>query len=504
MRTQVMCWLAWIALAGVAHGQDAGNQPAKEPAKEQGKEEQDAPVHAPGALAIALVQTFDADGKRQTSGSGAFVGESLFVTSLQVVDVASMAKVVTACCGEFEVEGVVAVDENAGLALLRVKTDPQRIQWLQVAAAPPQKGDEVQVTMIIIDAGVALLGNKAISLDTWPGYGPMVHINTPLNGLIGTSPVLNEKGEIAGVVVFGGPHDTSLASVLTPDMLAPGELVTMSVFGKREASNRVKGRREVLAGILLADQNDWAGAAKAYRQALELDPQAWRAQWLLGVALDMSGKSEESIEVLKAAAKMCPLFSEPLQSLGFVHLKLGRDAEAFEYYDQTVKLDPDYAQAHNMRGVVLYQMGRVDEAIASLEKSVDVDPGDKRNCSNLTFICQKEKRPAPLASAWRRYTEKESGDSEGWMMLASVLDPEKDADEILLALRRAAKLEPDDAAIRLRLAVQLAEQKHYDEAMKETVKCLEIDPKNSIARQLKKLIEQEKQSAAPSAETEKK
>lgn len=496
-------WVIVLALCASAGGVYAQTPADAAGAKGAAGEAQPVAPESREAASIARVRTFDESGKTVFGGTGVFIGESLFLTSLQLVDQAARATVISACCGEFEVEGVVAVNDDADLAVLRVKTEAGKTKWLDIAAAPPKGDEDVYVAMVILDAGVALMGNKAMGVNTWPGYGPMVRVNMRFGGLMGTSPVLNEAREVIGVCVAGGAHETSLASIVTKGLLTPGELIPLKTFASRDVSNRVKARREVMAGVGFDDEDNRDAAAKAYRHAIKLDPEQWRAKWLLGVTLDMSGKTEESIEPLKEAAKACPGFSEPVYSLGLVNLKLGRSETAESYFGDAAKIDPGYGQAHGMRGVALFQLGKTDEAIACIERAIEVDPRDVRHVNNLTVICRKAGKHERIAPAWRAFTKAHPSDAEGWTTLASVLDPEKDADEIMRALRRAVKAAPEDADVRLHLAATLAEQKKYDEALRETAKCLELDPKHRLAKQLKRLIEREQAKKAPEKEDSK-
>jgi len=452
------------------------------------------------AAAIAKVQTVSSEGKLRVSGTGAFIGESLFVTSLQVIDQAHSAQIVTACCGHFDVEGVVAANDEADLVFLRVKTKPGDIKWLEIAASSPAKGDQIRVAVVIVDSGVALLGSAAMGTDTWPGYGPMVRVDYPFGGLLATSPVLNDQGQLTAVAVIGGAHETTLASVIKPGMLKPlmraDTVIPLKEFAEREPSDCVKARRELFAGIAMEERGNRRGAVDAYKKSLALDPGQWRAQWLLGVSLDMQGKGEESIDVLKTAAKMCPLFSEPVYSLGLVHLKLKRDAEAIAYFDEAAKIDPGYGSIHAMRGVALHRQGKSDEAIASTQRATEVEPDNIAHFRNLTFLCNTAGKMELLAPAWRRYTNAKPDDADGWIMLSSVLDSATDLDEVVRCCRRATELQPENCRNRLQFAAALGMQEKYDEALKEIEKCLKANPKDSEAKKLKKLIEEGKSKPA--------
>lgn len=479
----------WIAMVGVCSvlGIAKAQAPTAQPAA-------GTPPVSREARAIARLRVERTPGEAG-SGAGVFVGEGLFLTSLQVIDEASRAWVVSACCGEFEVEGVVRIDDARDLALLRVKAPRDKIGVLSVVPAPADPGEKVSLAMVVQDAGVALMQISSLGVSEWPGYGPMMRVRMPLNPLLSTTPVLTGHDGVCAVAVVGGGNGTTLASVVPPEFIVEGETTPLQAFAGREVSDITLSRRALAHGIRHADAAEYILAAQDYRNAIALDPGAWRAHWLLGVALDMQGETADSIAPLTRAAELCPRFCEPPYSLGLVRLKLGHASEAVEHFDRAIELDPRYANAHGMRGAALFSMDRIDDAVAGVEKAIEIDPGDIAHVKNLTFMCQDNERRTRLPAAWRRYCKARPEDVAGWRFLAEQYDPETQTTEWLEAARQVARLEPKDPESHVRLGIGLLIARRYDEAERSFRRGLELDPEHPMATRALELVKEEREKA---------
>lgn len=97
-------------------------------------------------------------------------------------------------------------------------------------------------------------------------------------------------------------------------------------------------------GIKLAKKKDWAGAERAYRDSLRLDPgppEAWNG---LGFALRNQKKYPESIAAYEEALKRRPNYAQALEYLGEAYVQLGRLDEARAIHTRLQPLDAKEAR----------------------------------------------------------------------------------------------------------------------------------------------------------------
>jgi thioredoxin-like negative regulator of GroEL len=102
--------------------------------------------------------------------------------------------------------------------------------------------------------------------------------------------------------------------------------------------------------------------ARAYRRALELDPELVPALINLGNLYYSQDELVEAQALYERALGLDPDVFEAHFNLGNVHHDLGRLEEARECYAQAVTLDPTHADAHFYLAVTLEKLGRSQDA----------------------------------------------------------------------------------------------------------------------------------------------
>lgn len=115
---------------------------------------------------------------------------------------------------------------------------------------------------------------------------------------------------------------------------------------------------------------DWAGAERAYQQALKLDPGQAIAHLWFGWLLVLLGRHDQSIAELQQAIQLDPLSQLAYGFLGSALYFARRFDEALTHVRRAVKVAPDYWMAHWMVGNCCERLGQWPEAIAACERAV--------------------------------------------------------------------------------------------------------------------------------------
>src|ERR1043166_265181 len=92
----------------------------------------------PSAVAI---ETFDSHGEKLSRGSGFFVDADRIVTNRHVLEGAYRAEVPSSPGAVFPVKGVLAVDAEGDLALLKIDPPIPQIKPLPLDKTSPQEGE---------------------------------------------------------------------------------------------------------------------------------------------------------------------------------------------------------------------------------------------------------------------------------------------------------------------------------------------------------------------------
>src|SRR3989454_7333276 len=114
---------------------------------------------------------------------------------------------------------------------------------------------------------------------------------------------------------------------------------------------------------------EYAAAERAFRQALESDPDSAVARSKLGVALAQQGRLDEAIAEVSKALSLRPTYAPAYSNLGNAYREKGMLPEALVAYERALAVDPDYSIAHQNLGILYKQMGRVGDAVYHFTKA---------------------------------------------------------------------------------------------------------------------------------------
>jgi tetratricopeptide (TPR) repeat protein len=105
-------------------------------------------------------------------------------------------------------------------------------------------------------------------------------------------------------------------------------------------------------------------AEKAYRMALEIDPQMADAHLNLGKLYHDANELGKAEVHYRAAGASAPDNSAPRFNLGVLMEDLKRPLDAMRAYREAIQLDPNFADAHYNLGLLCESLGRKTEALA--------------------------------------------------------------------------------------------------------------------------------------------
>jgi predicted O-linked N-acetylglucosamine transferase (SPINDLY family) len=131
------------------------------------------------------------------------------------------------------------------------------------------------------------------------------------------------------------------------------------------------------------DAQQWDAALAAYRQALELVPDYWRAHVNLGNALKARGQLDAAHQHYQSAYAQNPDVHGTCYNLGADWVRLGRMAEAIPLLQRAIDLKPDFADAMVLLAEALAATGLPVQGVAWLKRAVTVQPDNLGALVNL-------------------------------------------------------------------------------------------------------------------------
>jgi tetratricopeptide (TPR) repeat protein len=126
-----------------------------------------------------------------------------------------------------------------------------------------------------------------------------------------------------------------------------------------------------------------AEAIKAYKAALQLNPDSDRAQHGLGNTLRQQGDYQAAIPFIQQAIIMQPEIAEYHNTLGMLFQQKGEVEKAITFYHRALNLEPNYAAVYCNLGVALKSLERVQDAIAAYQRALQINPNLAEVHNNL-------------------------------------------------------------------------------------------------------------------------
>jgi TonB family protein len=207
--------------AAAAASQSPQPTPSQTPSPELGN------VEAKVRPSVIWVTTFDSKGNLLRTESGFFISaDGRFVTTSHAIDAGVNAVAKTADGGIYNVSGVLTVSKSADLAVLKAEVKPQKLlRFLDL-----NKTGELLVGAKVAVVGSTLAGNEGAARNatiTGKSSDRLEIAGATAASSVG-SPVVNENGDVIGVITSAGEKTIarpvaaldSVLSRVTPDAQA--------------------------------------------------------------------------------------------------------------------------------------------------------------------------------------------------------------------------------------------------------------------------------------------
>lgn len=144
----------------------------------------------------------------------------------------------------------------------------------------------------------------------------------------------------------------------------------------REALQFTPGDRESSSGLVatLISQGDFKGAEAEARRMIDLGEQSGRANYELGVALQLQDNTGKAIAAYQQALAQNPGADQPLRDLVQLLSRSEKYGEAEAYLDRHLKAHPDHLTAMILLATVYRDSGRAVEARKRFQDIVAAEP----------------------------------------------------------------------------------------------------------------------------------
>jgi hypothetical protein len=283
-------------------------------------------------------------------GYGFFVGKDLVVTNYQVINKARVggAKAVVCKSGiSYDVLGYVAANQENDLVLLKIDcTDGLP---LQLNVVTQTKGNNIFYFNTSNDLDISLDKGMVREIKDY-GSGEFIQISASAIFLNSGFPLLDEKGEVAGVSVPSPIRDTN------SNFAIPASKVKDLIENKKES---IQGLKDLSpAQIIIKDK----APEKSEIVMKYLDQ---------GNAKILSKDYKGAIDKFTMAIKLAPGDPDAYVFRGQARYLIMEYKNAIEDFNMAIDIQPSYAEAFDLRGIAKAELGDKTGACEDWQKSYE-------------------------------------------------------------------------------------------------------------------------------------
>ena len=398
----------------------------------------------PSAVAI---ETFDAHGAKLSRGSGFFIDVDRVVTNRHVIEGAFRAEVHSSAGSIYPVKGVLAVDAEGDIAVLKVEAPANQVRPLALDRTSPQEGESVVVIGNPFGLEGSVTNGIVSAVRDIPTFGRIIQITAPISPGSSGSPVVNMQGQVIGVAtlqITGGQSvnfaipSERISQLQSASLMSLAELVVAT--GRNKRAKAVQFFRD---GLSFLSKDDCEKALPYFEKAVEAEGNYAEAWAQTGFCNEKLGRHAEAIEASKKAVNLRPS-SESYFNIGLANYYLKQYREAVEAYRQAIRLDPyNAADAYYALGLVYRDWRRSEDEIQAYKQAIRLKPDYTSAYERLGARYLQTKKYAEAIEIFRQLSSLKPGDANAPNSIGEAYLELGRLSEALEAFRQAIRLKPD-------------------------------------------------------------
>lgn len=431
----------------------------------------------PSAVAI---ETYDSRGEKLSRGSGFFVEADRIVTNRHVLEGAYRAEVHSSSGAVFPVKGVLAVDAEGDIALLKIDPPAPPIRPLALDKASPQEGESVVVIGNPLGLEGSVTNGIVSAVRDIPTFGRIIQITAPISSGSSGSPVVNMQGQVIGLATLQITGGQSVNFAIPSERISQLQVATMMSLADLVASTgrnkRAKAVQFFRDGLSFLSKDDCEKALPYFEKAVESDSNYAEAWAQSGFCNEKLGRHQEAIEASKKAVNLRPS-AESYFNIGLASFYLKQYREAADAYRQAIKLDPfNAADAHYALGLVYRDWGKPDDEIQAYKQAIRLRPDYTVAYERLGSCYLKSKKYNEAVEIFRQLSALKPGDAMAPNNMGEAYFELNKYNEALESFRQSIRLKPDYGKAYYNLGRTLMAMGNRDAALEQYTILTNIDP----------------------------
>ena len=431
----------------------------------------------PSAVAV---ETFDARGQKLSRGSGFFVENDRIVTNRHVLEGAHRAEVHSSTGAVFPVKGVLAVDAEGDIALLKIDPPATPIRPLPLDKTSPQEGESIVVIGNPLGLEGSVTNGIVSAVRDIPTFGRIIQITAPISSGSSGSPVVNMQGQVIGIATLQITGGQSVNFAIPSERISQLQVASMMTLSDLVATagrnKRAKAVQFFRDGLSFLSKDDCEKALPYFEKAVESDSNYAEAWAQSGFCNEKLGRHAEAIEASKKAVNLRPS-AESYFNIGLASFYLKQYKDAAEAYRQSIKLDPyNAADAYYALGLVYRDWGKTDEEIQAYKQAIKQRPDYTVAYERLGSRYLKSKKFNEAVETFRQLSTLKPGDAVAPNNMGEAFFELNRMNDAVESFRQAIRLKPDFGKAYYNLGRSLLAMGNRDGALEQYTILTNIDP----------------------------
>jgi tetratricopeptide (TPR) repeat protein len=431
----------------------------------------------PSAVAI---ETFDSRGEKLTRGSGFFIESDRIVTNRHVIEGAYRAEVHSSTGTVYPVRGVLAVDAEGDIALLKIDVPANQIRPLPLDKTSPQEGESVVVIGNPLGLEGSVTNGIVSAVRDIPTFGRIIQITAPISSGSSGSPVVNMQGQVIGIATLQITGGQSVNFAIPSERISQLQVTTMTSLPDLVAASgrnkRAKAVQFFRDGLSFLSKDDCDKALPYFEKAVDSDSNYAEAWAQAGFCNEKLGKHAEALEASKKAVSLRPS-AESYFNIGLASFYLKQYKEASEAYRQSIKLDPyNAADAYYALGLVYRDWSKPDDEIQAYKQAIRLRPDYTVAYERLGSRYLRSKKFSEAVEVFRQLAALKPGDYNAPNNMGEAYLELNRLNDAVESFRQSIRLKPDFGKAYYNLGRCLLAMGNRDGALEQYTILTNIDP----------------------------
>jgi tetratricopeptide (TPR) repeat protein len=441
----------------------------------------------PSAVAI---ETFDARGEKLSRGSGFFIDVDRIATNRHVIEGAFRAEIHSSSGNVYPVRGVLAVDAEGDIALLKIDVPTAPVRALTLDKTSPQEGESVVVIGNPLGLEGSVTNGIVSAVRDIPTFGRIIQITAPISSGSSGSPVVNMQGQVIGIATLQITGGQSVNFAIPSERISQLQIATLMPLAELVANTgrnkRAKAVQFFRDGLSFLSKDDCEKALTYFEKATESDSSYADAWAQAGFCNEKLGKHAEALDASKKAVAIRPS-AESYFNIGLASYYLKQYRESVEGYRQSIKLDPyNAADAYYALGLVYRDWGKPDDEIQAYKQAIRLRPDYTNAYERLGARYLKAKKFSEAVEIFRQLSQLKPGDAAAPNNMGEAYLELNRLTDAMEAFRQAIRLKPDFGKAYFNLGKCLLAMGNRDAALEQYNILTNID--NDWAEKLNSII----------------